>query len=246
MTDGESDDNSKSVFFNDEVAPQVLQIIRSATKNIVFVTPYVDLWMHLKEAMRDAIEKSVDITFVLREGENRQRPEDLKWLGDHVKKVVESPYLHAKIYLNETTVLVSSMNITEKSTSNSKEFAMVVRRQDDAKMFREYVSGLIGKATTTKTSHPIREYVSGLVEKAIITQGSGSFERRTSEGGYCIRSRDKIAFNVEKPLCAECFGKWNKYHDREYGERYCHSCGKSAKTTFAKPLCMACWTKSHR
>lgn len=240
----ELDGSPKSVFVDDEVEPQVLQVIRGATKYITFVTPYVDLWMHLTDAMRDAINKGVGITFFIREGENRQRPEDLKWLRDNVQ-VYEVPYLHAKIYLNETTVLVSSMNITESSTRNSKEFAMIVKRQDDATVFREYVSRLVGKATATQSPHPIRNYVSGLVERATLTQSSRSSERQTSEDGYCIRSRDKIPFDTEKPLCADCFSKWNKYHDKDYAEKYCHSCGKSAKTTFAKPLCMACWKKSN-
>ena len=65
-----------------------------------------------------------------------------------------------------------------------------------------------------------------------------------STGGYCIRSRDRISFNTREPLCAECLQKWKKYRNRDYGERYCHSCGQKASTTFAKPLCMACWRKS--
>ena len=47
----------------------------------------------------------------------------------------------------------------------------------------------------------------------------------------------------ESPLCADCFRQWAKFQDKDYAEKYCHSCGKSAKTTFAKPLCMACWKK---
>jgi phosphatidylserine/phosphatidylglycerophosphate/cardiolipin synthase-like enzyme len=240
----ELDDGPKSVFVDDEVEPQVLQVIRGATKYITFVTPYVDLWMHLTDAMHDAINKGVEITFFIREGENRQRPEDLKWLRDNVK-VYEIPNLHSKIYLNETTILVSSMNITESSTRNSKEFAMIVRRQGDATVFREYVSRLIGKAAIAQSAHPIRNYVSGLVGKATMTQPPRLSGRQSSEDGYCIRSRDKIPFNAEKPLCADCFSKWNKYHDEDYAEKYCHSCGKSAKTTFAKPLCMVCWKKSN-
>jgi hypothetical protein len=49
--------------------------------------------------------------------------------------------------------------------------------------------------------------------------------------------------NTGKPLCADCFRQWNKYQDEDYEEKYCHSCGKSTKTSFAKPLCMACWKK---
>ena len=67
---------------------------------------------------------------------------------------------------------------------------------------------------------------------------------RTLTGGYCIRSRDRMAFNTKEPLCPECLRKWNKYRNRAYAERYCHSCGEEARTNFAKPLCIACWRKS--
>ena len=191
-------DSPGAVFVDDQVEPQILQIIRTATKNITFVTPYVDLWMHLTDAIRDAINNRVDVTFFIREGENRQRPEDLKWLRNNVK-VYEIPNLHAKIYLNEATVLVSSMNITESSTRNSKEFAMIVRDQDDATVLREYVSRLIGKAAVPQTSRPIRKSLYGSAEKPTMTQASRSYGDQSSEGGYCIRSRDKIPFSTENP-----------------------------------------------
>jgi hypothetical protein len=242
-TEKSMDNNEKIVFFDDEIEQQFFQIIRSATENIFFVTPYVELWVHLKDEMRDAIARKVDITFLIRDGETLRRPEDLEWLQVNKIKVFLVPNLHAKIYFNEKRVLVSSMNMYRTSIIDSKDFAMIVK-DDDANMFREYVSRLIKKATIAQTSHSVRSYVSGLVEKASVPHSSRSFEHRTSEDGYCIRSRDKIRFNTEKPLCADCFRQWDKYQDEDYAEKYCHSCGKNAETTFAKPLCMACWKKS--
>jgi hypothetical protein len=244
-TEKSLDDDEKIVFFDDGIEQQFYQLIRSATENIIFVTPYIELWVHLKDEMRDAIAREVDIILLIREGETLRRPEDLEWLHANKVKVYLVPNLHAKIYLNEKRVLVSSMNMHRTSIIDLKDFAMIVRNDNDAKMFREYVSRLIRKATIAQPSHSVRNHVSGPVEKARIAQSSRSFEHRTSEDGYCIRSQDRIAFNTEKPLCADCFRQWNKFQDEDYAEKYCHSCGKNAKTTFAKPLCMACWKKSN-
>jgi len=238
-----SEHNGKEAFFDEEIQHQFYELIRSATQNIIFVTPYIELWVHLQDEMRVALARGVDITFLIREDATPRRPEDLEWFRANRIKVYLVPNLHAKIYLNEKRVIVSSMNIHRTSIIDSKDFAMVVKNEDVAKMFREYVSSLIGKAAIPKASRPIRDYVSGLVEKAAMTPHS--FERQTSEDGYCIRSRDKIPFNTGKPLCADCFRQWNKYQDEDYEEKYCHSCGKSTKTSFAKPLCMACWKKSN-
>jgi phosphatidylserine/phosphatidylglycerophosphate/cardiolipin synthase-like enzyme len=245
LIDRNFDRDDKEVFFDEGVQQQFFELIRGATESIIFVTPYIELWVHLKDEMRDAIARNVDVTFLIREGETPRRPEDLEWLYANKVKVYLVPNLHAKIYLNEKTVLVSSMNIHRTSIIDSKDFAMIVKNEDDAKMFREYVSRLVGKATLARTSPSVRDRLSDFVEKATIAQSVRSFQHQTSQDGYCIRSRDKIPFNTEKPLCAECFRQWNKYQDEDYAEKYCHSCGKSVKTTFAKPLCMDCWKKSN-
>jgi len=46
--------------------------------------------------MLDAIKRKVDITFIIRKGENQRKPEDPKWLHDNVDRVYEVPNLHAK------------------------------------------------------------------------------------------------------------------------------------------------------
>jgi phosphatidylserine/phosphatidylglycerophosphate/cardiolipin synthase-like enzyme len=234
--------DGKAVFVDDEVEPQVLRVIRSATRYITFVTPYVDLWMHLKDAISDARNRRVEIKFYVREGENRQRPEDLKWLRDNAK-VYEIPYLHAKIYLNETTVLVSSMNITEVSTRNSKEFAMLVRRQDDANVFRDYVQRLTAKSTTIQPPS-MGSMVSGLI-KTTVTQSLQQAARHVSQSGVCIRCGEKIPYNPDRPFCATDYQSWAKWKNDDFQEKYCHSCGKPTKTSFKRPECASCYKLNH-
>ena len=225
-----------------------MQLVRSATKYITFVTPHVILWEPLKDAILDAKNRKVDVVFFVRKGANRRRPQDLKWLNKNFK-VHEVPHLHAKVYLNETTVLVSSMNITEPSIRGKKDFAMVVRRQDDATVFRDYVSGLIPKFATTQSSHSIGNHVSGLIATATVTKTSHSIEPQTSETGTCIRCGKKMRFNKNHPLCDDCFGEWSINKNKNHHEKYCHSCGKSAETfdkpiTYRIPRCRPCWNQS--
>lgn len=63
--------------------------------------------------------------------------------------------------------------------------------------------------------------------------------------GYCIRCGDrKKKFDVEKPLCWDCYKEWAIYSNSEYEEDYCHKCGIVWDTTLDKPLCKNCWRKS--
>ena len=235
--------DGKGVFFDHEVEGQFLQLIKNANKTVIFVTPYIELWVHLKDEIRDAIARNVDVTFLIRQDNAAHKLEDLEWLHANKIKVYLIPNLHAKIYISERSVLVSSMNIHRTSIIDSKDFALIIKGVEDSKSFRDYVSRLIGKGVRIQASQPLRGQVSRFPAKVDMAPISDMGDRQNFEYGYCIRSGDKIRFNIEKPLCADCFRLWNKYQDEDFAEKYCHSCGKSVETTFAKPLCRVCWKR---
>jgi phosphatidylserine/phosphatidylglycerophosphate/cardiolipin synthase-like enzyme len=244
LTETDLANDGKTVFFDQRVQLQFFDLIESARESIIFVTPYIDLWENLKRALREAVERGINVTFFVRVDQHTREPEDVQWLQDNKIKVHPVQNLHAKIYLNERTVLISSMNILRSSIMDSKEFAMIVMNEADKKMFRDYVSGLIPKSTA-QSSHSVGNYVSGLIAKATAAQSSRPTERQTLQTATCIRCGDNIRFNTDKPLCADCYKEWAKYKKEDYPEKYCHSCGKLAKTTFEKPECLVCWKKSN-
>ncbi len=211
----------KTVFLDEEVEPQVLSIIRNAKQYATFVTPYVRLWGHLQNAIDQAIGRGVRISFIVRTDE-KPPLEDLEWLFDHKVKLYKLKDLHAKIYINESRVLISSMNITEHSTTNSLEFAMAVQSEKDAIAFRDYTSGLMRRA-----------------ERLQLEQR----EEETRQAGTCIRCGREIDFDPAKPLCGDCYQSWADFGNEDYQENYCHSCGNPSQVTYSKPLCRACYQK---
>ncbi len=136
----------KAVFFDDEVEPQIYSIVDKATKYVTIVTPYIELWGHLQSKIEKALARGVVISFIIRKennSNNAKRREALDWLKRHNVKIYEKDLLHAKIYMNDSTVLISSMNIYNFSANNSLEFAMIVKDKSGAVQFRNYVSELI-------------------------------------------------------------------------------------------------------
>jgi len=123
----DSSDDGQTIFTDADVEPQILQIIRNAESQITFVTPYIELWNHLKDEILEARRRNVQVLFFIRAGGRVKDPTDLPWLRSNISALYEVPMLHAKIYLNEKTVLVSSMNITMGSTRNSMDFAMLAK-----------------------------------------------------------------------------------------------------------------------
>ena len=60
-------------------------------------------------------------------------------------------------------------------------------------------------------------------------------------GGRCIRCKESIPFDPDRPLCDDCFASWNRYENWDYEEEYCHRCGADWDTSYAKPLCRPCY-----
>ena len=59
-----------------------------------------------------------------------------------------------------------------------------------------------------------------------------------SEIGYCIRTGQKIAFNLSMPFCEKAFEIWSQYKNPNYKEKFCHKTGKpsNGKTSKANPI----------
>lgn len=218
----------KTVVLDAEVASQVLSIIEKAGKYVTFVTPYLKLWRHIQTAIDNAVTRGVKVTFIVR-ASSEMNYNDLEWLASHNVEVLVTEWLHAKIYLNESRVLISSMNITEQSITNASEFAMYVEDRADAKRFRDYVSSLKKKAQLIKTYERAGEPVHSILEE------------RNVATGRCIRCSRQIVFDPLRPLCEDCYQAWSVFENPDYAEKYCHKCGKPAQVTYDKPLCEACY-----
>lgn len=61
--------------------------------------------------------------------------------------------------------------------------------------------------------------------------------------GYCIRCKEQIELNTDKPYCYNCFRIWASYANVDYPENFCHSCGKEERTSMEKPECYSCYTR---
>ena len=118
----------KFVFTDGEIEPQIRAIVQKSKKQVILVTPYLELWGHLKNEIAKAVKRKIRVQVIVRpeEKEDKKRTDALEWLVENEVEVYELERLHAKIYLNEKNLLVSSMNLTESSTTNSLEIAMIV------------------------------------------------------------------------------------------------------------------------
>lgn len=252
---------SNSVFTDDRVASAILDVIRSANEKVVLVSPYNKFWDHLRNAITLAIGRGVKITVVYRIGEDES---DIQWLVNQGAAAVGVDKLHAKLFLNESSLLMTSMNLLEVSSKNSHEVAVLIGDGTTQSELRDYVqNGLVSLGRPLKPSRPQSVWDSPITKSTTVAprrtvRRDDRLPRTDSTpptaarkllntmkvaltGGRCIRCQEVISYKLTKPLCDTHFKSWNRYKDRDYPENYCHRCGKEADTSVAKPLCYQCY-----
>ena len=289
--------SSIEVFKDDEITTPVLNILRNAKKHVILVSPYNKFWMHIKNAIRSAVGSGVRVDFIFR---SDQRNEDIDWLEREGVKVHAVENLHAKIYLNESSVLVTSMNLLESSSKNSMEICISVNDEQAKDEVRKYVETLLQNAQTAvegeKTAVRTANSRAKTRKPQTVSEGRSKYSRdgggKTRDeasrpstakrapksrdpasssqkparrpqkkvaaakpsfggmlkdlvvvvtGGRCIRCKESIPFDPDRPLCDDCFKSWNQYENWDYEEDYCHRCGADWDTSYAKPLCRPCY-----
>ena len=244
---------AKRVHFDDEVREAILRVIDDAEEYVIFVSPYVNLWDDVTGAIKRARARHVDVSLVLidesrsRAEWKRQKFDDLcQSLATQGVKPVPLPRsdeLHAKIYLSERTVLLSSMNLLASSLCN-REFAYSVADREDAGRIRHYVHYQIlkGDSPMGPPSPAVPAFASKPAPSIVRrTQAAKPTTKANKVKGFCIRRRESINLDPFKPLCRHCYAEWNQYQNSDYVEEFCHRCGQKAKTTILKPLCPRCY-----
>ena len=237
------------IFTDDRITPAVLDILRKAKKRVILVSPYNKLWGHFNTELDEAVNRGVKVTMLYREGEETESTDWLKKQGVSGYAVKN---LHAKIYMNEAQVLVTSMNLYDSSAQNSREICIAIEDEELQKEIRDYVAKLRRTAASAASVKPETDTPKGVREKRSKYTGNGTRRKAvktdrgkaTSVEAYCVRGGDSIDFNAEKPLCDKHYKSWSNFKNQEYKEKYCHGCGEKKSTTYAKPFCRPCW-KEH-
>ncbi|MBM4405737.1 MAG: hypothetical protein FJ039_06085 [Chloroflexi bacterium] len=221
-----------SVNSDEEIAPAILSVIRTAKGNVVIVSPYVQLWGHAEKVIQSAVHRGVRVRFLVRSGEQGAKPEEVAKLLAMKVEVLAVPNLHAKVYCGDSKVVVSSMNFYNYSASNSHEIALVVSDPESQAAVRAYVDGLLpfaapwGQARSTGVD---------------VSRPAPRSAPKSIGIGLCIRCSDRIGFDPNYPLCDDCYDLWAEYENPDYTEKFCHSCGANEPVTYAKPLCYKCF-----
>ncbi|MFN4315760.1 MAG: phospholipase D family protein [Chitinophagaceae bacterium] len=228
---------------------EIEDLIRNAGERLILISPYLKLSKDFKELLnyRNNLEKITTVIF----GKQELNPDEMKFL--HGLQFISLKYnedLHAKCYLNDEKMVITSLNLYEYSMARNKEMGVLIDKADptDADLFNEAfkeVEYIIGTSVRFELTAPrvpdfTKQVTSTSFEGRILDQ---SGDKHT---GYCIRTGVEIPFNVEKPLSHEAFKSWSKYGDPEYPEKFCHFSGEpsNGETSVSRPILKKNWKKA--
>jgi hypothetical protein len=211
-----------------ETVAHLDQIVRTAKKRLVLVSPYLQLSTILFERLKDAVERGVTPTIVY--GKDELKGQQLDQLGQLER--LDLRYLdnlHAKCYLNEQRMIITSMNMYDFSQRN-REMGLLLEADEDP-----YQAGWEEVSSILKHAEP----------RSLGRSPIGRAPVRTAKSvrlnGHCIRCSGPILLESNKPLCKPCYEIWAGYSNPDYPESVCHRCGKVADVSVARPLCRTCF-----
>ena len=165
-----------------EIGSKISTLIIEAKEKFVAVTPYINIrnWKKITTNIQKAIDRGVDVEIYYREFNNQY---DLTQLLDLGVQLFLIPNLHTKLYFNENSLIVSSMNLIESSDLNSLDLAILIENQENQNKIRSYFKDYI---------YPIRN--DALISSRKIIQGREStFDFLSSQ-----LNTDRIYLNQDK------------------------------------------------
>lgn len=112
------------------------ELIKGASDRLILISPFLKLNDRIKELLEDKNRLKIDVRIVY--GKSELQPMEISWLNE--LSFVRTSFcknLHAKCYINESSCIITSLNLYEFSQVNNNEMGVHISREDDAEMYRE-------------------------------------------------------------------------------------------------------------
>lgn len=186
-----------------QITSEILNLINESEKYIVLVSPYVNFnnWDRIKIDILNAIKRGVRIEFYTRlDNENFKSWEQIENLSIKPKLIKN---LHAKLYFNEKSGIVTSMNLLTSSNLNAIEFGSIYHTEQELSELKSFVKKYLEPNITL--SKPNEEDLYLAKEKFIIILSnflSNKFNRRVNtrwrNGTIEFNVNNQYFFDIDK------------------------------------------------
>ncbi len=227
---------------SDELNRELLRIVEEETDELFLISPYINLSTRFSNALVQVSKRNTKVTIISR-WEKKFKPSDKELFDALVDRGFDLylvDRLHAKLYFTKTKGILSSINFLKGSQEHSEEVGIVTDEPAMKSEFDRYAKDLIEKSIVHWGHDSIA------TEDILLVPNPSKSKKYT--GGYCIRTGEKVPFNLKSPFTKKAFANWNRHKEPEYKEKFCHFSGEESngETTFSRPILKKNWTKAKK
>lgn len=113
------------------ITAEVEELIREARERLYIISPYLKLSDNIRELLNDKEREKAEVRIIF--GKQELNPTEMSYLQNlKYVRLYFSKNLHAKCYLNEKKMIISSMNLYEFSQQNNREMGILIDREIEA------------------------------------------------------------------------------------------------------------------
>lgn len=126
---------------------EILSIVRRSKIYLYIISPFIGFEKDnssikaFKDSFNEALNRHIDICIITR-GRDPQSPKDniykIRDFLDYQGHIYLVPYLHSKIYCNESSALVTSLNLSITSLFNQNEESGILLERNNSIESNEY------------------------------------------------------------------------------------------------------------
>ncbi len=138
------------------------EIIINAKEHLLILSPYVQVSDNILNRLLETIPNNIKINFVYGRKEKQTGMKKLERLTN--LNLFFNENLHAKLYCNESEMIITSLNLYEYSQTNNREMGIYFTKQNNLKLFND---ALNEAKSIIKSSNSISK-AQKLVESKII------------------------------------------------------------------------------
>jgi phosphatidylserine/phosphatidylglycerophosphate/cardiolipin synthase-like enzyme len=112
------------------------ELIKEARERLIIISPYLKFNDRFKTLLEDKDRMKIDVRIIY--GKSELAPTEINWLGS-LESVRTSfrQNLHAKCYMNEQAVIITSMNLYEFSQLNNDEMGVYIQRDEEPELYKD-------------------------------------------------------------------------------------------------------------
>ncbi|MEZ8216271.1 phospholipase D family protein [Vibrio sp. 1F148] len=112
------------------------ELIKNASERLILISPFLKLNDRIRELLEDKDRLKIDIRIVY--GKSELQPDEINWLkGLSFIRTSFCKNLHAKCYMNESSCIITSLNLYEFSQVNNNEMGIFIDRDEDSDIYKD-------------------------------------------------------------------------------------------------------------